>query len=76
MFQRSYIAPPGTPPEQVAILRTAFDATMKDDGFLADAEKMRLSITPLSGSKVQELIERLYKTPNALVERAKTAIKP
>ena len=76
VFQRSYIAPPGTPAEQINILRTAFDATMKDGDFLADAEKMRLSITPLSGAKVQELIERLYKTPKALIERAKTVIKP
>src|SRR6266850_4705869 len=75
VFQRSYIAPPGTPAEQINILRTAFDATMKDVDFLADAEKMKLSITPLSGIKVQELIERLYKTPKDFVERAKTVIK-
>ena len=76
VFQRSYIAPPGTPAEQINILRTAFDATMKDTDFLADAEKMKLSITPLSGAKVQELIERLYKTPKDFVERAKAVIKP
>jgi tripartite-type tricarboxylate transporter receptor subunit TctC len=76
VFQRSYIAPPGTPAEQIGILRTGFDATMKDEAFLADAEKMRLSITPLSGAKVQELIDRLYKTPKALVDRARTVIKP
>jgi tripartite-type tricarboxylate transporter receptor subunit TctC len=76
VFQRSYIAPPGTGAEQIGILRTGFDATMKDEAFLTDAEKMRLSITPLSGAKVQELIDRLYKTPKALVDRAKTVIKP
>ena len=76
VFQRSYIAPPGTPAEQINILRTAFDATMTDADFLADAEKMKLSITPLPGAKVQELIERLYKTPKDFVERAKAVIKP
>jgi tripartite-type tricarboxylate transporter receptor subunit TctC len=76
VFQRSYIAPPGTPAEQINILRAAFDATMKDAEFLADAEKMKLSITPLPGTKVQELIERLYKTPKDFIERAKAAIKP
>jgi tripartite-type tricarboxylate transporter receptor subunit TctC len=76
VFQRSYIAPPGTPAEQIAILRAAFDATMADPDFLADAEKMKLSITPLPGAKVQELIERLYKTPKDFVERAKAVIKP
>ena len=37
---------------------------------------MKLSITPLPGAKVQELIERLYKTPKDFVERAKAVIKP
>jgi len=76
VFQRSYIAPPQTPPEVLGILRTAFDATMKDPAFLADAEKMKISITPLAGGKVQDLIGRLYSTPREFVERAKVVIKP
>jgi tripartite-type tricarboxylate transporter receptor subunit TctC len=76
VFQRSYIMPPGTPAAQVGILRTAFDATVKDPQFLADAAKMKISITPLSGVKVQELITRLYKTPKDLVEQARAAIRP
>ena len=39
VFQRSYIVPPGTPAEQIKILRTAFDATMQDPEFLADARE-------------------------------------
>src|SRR5215813_13197072 len=76
VFQRSYIAPPQTPPEVLGILRTAFDASMKDPAFLADAEKMKISITPLAGGKVQDLITRLYSTPREFVERAKVVIKP
>ncbi len=76
VFQRSYIAPPGTPAEQIAILRSAFDATVADPAFLADAEKTRIAIEPLSGAKVQDLVARLYASPKALVERAKQAIKP
>jgi tripartite-type tricarboxylate transporter receptor subunit TctC len=76
VFQRSYIAPPGTPAEVVGLLRTAFDATMNDPKFQADAQKMKIAIAPLSGSKVQDLIQRLYATPRDLVERAKNVIKP
>jgi hypothetical protein len=76
VFQRSYIAPPQTPAEVLGILRTAFDATMKDPAFLADAEKMKISITPLNGGKVQDLIGRLYSTSREFVERAKLVIKP
>ncbi len=76
VFQRSYIVPPGTPPEQVKILRTAFDATVKDPQFLADAAKMKISITPLSGQQVQDLVAKLYATPRDFVERARAAVKP
>jgi tripartite-type tricarboxylate transporter receptor subunit TctC len=76
VFQRSYIAPPQTPAEALAILRAAFDATMKDAAFLADAEKLKISIAPLSGGKVQDVIARLYATPKEFVERAKVVIKP
>ncbi len=76
IFQRSYIAPPGTPAEQIATLRTAFDATMSDPQFLADAEKARIAITPLSGAKVQDIVQKLYATPKSIVERAKQVIKP
>jgi tripartite-type tricarboxylate transporter receptor subunit TctC len=76
VFQRSYIVPPGTPAEALDILRKAFDATMADPQFLADAEKMKISITPLGGAEVQDLIKKLYATPKDFVERAKTVIKP
>src|SRR5215831_901761 len=76
VFQRSYIAPPQTPAEALAILRAGFDATMKDAAFLADADKLKISIAPIQGGKVQDLIARLYATPKEFVERAKVVIKP
>jgi tripartite-type tricarboxylate transporter receptor subunit TctC len=76
VFQRSYIVPPGTPQQQVKILRSAFDATVTDPQFLNDAAKMKLSITPLSGQQVQDLVAKLYAAPRELVERARTVIKP
>ncbi len=76
VFQRSYIAPPGTPPEQLAVLRTAFDATMADKAFLEEAAKLRVDILPLSGGKVQDLVQKLYATPKDIVEQARRAINP
>jgi len=49
---------------------------MKDEQFLADAVKMKISITPLSGQQVQDIVTKLYATPRDLVERARTVIKP
>jgi tripartite-type tricarboxylate transporter receptor subunit TctC len=76
VFHRSYIAPPETPPAQLEVLRAAFDKTMTDPQFLADAEKMRIDIEPLPGAKVQEVVQGLYATPKAIVERARKAIRP
>lgn len=76
VFQRSYIAPPGTPAEQVKTLRSAFDATVVDPQFLADAETTRIAIQPLSGAKVQEIVAKLYATPKTIVERARQVIRP
>ena len=75
-FSRPYLVGPGTPPELVTILRTAFDATMRDPQFLADAEKGRLDVSPLSGAKVQELVQAFYATPKDIVEKARAAIRP
>ena len=75
IFHRSYIAPLGTSPQQIEILRKAFDDTMKDPQFLADAERMRIDIDPLPGTKVQEVVMRLFATPKEIVERARKAIR-
>jgi tripartite-type tricarboxylate transporter receptor subunit TctC len=76
VFMRSYIAPPGTPPDQIAMLRTAFDKTVKDKDFLDDAARMHIEIDPLSGTQVQDLVAKIYATPNDIVAQAKRAIKP
>ncbi len=49
---RPFFMPPGTPPERVAAIRQAFELTMKDAGFLAEAAKGQLDVAPLSGDDV------------------------
>jgi tripartite-type tricarboxylate transporter receptor subunit TctC len=76
VFGRPYLAPPGVAAEPLAILRTAFAATLQDKEFLADAERTRIDVVASSGERVQQLVEQLYATPKATVERAKELIKP
>ena len=76
VFQRSYIAPPGLPAELLETLRSAFDATMRDQDFLHDAETIRIDISPLPGAKVQELVQKIYAAPKDVVARARQAINP
>jgi hypothetical protein len=76
VFQRSYIAPPEIAAAPLGILRTAFDATMADAQYLAEAKKLRIDIAPLSGAKVQEIVQKLYATPPNIVQAARAAIRP
>jgi tripartite-type tricarboxylate transporter receptor subunit TctC len=73
VFQRPYFVPPGTPAAQLATLRAAFDATMADPQFRADAERLHIDIEPLPGAKVQEVVQKLYATPKEIVEQARKA---
>ena len=68
---RPYIAPKAAPADRLAALRTAFDATMKDPEFLADAAKQRLLVTPMTGAEVESFIKDLYQTPADVVAAAK-----
>jgi len=45
-ISRALVTTPDTPPERVAALRRAFDATMRDPEFLADADKSQMDIVP------------------------------
>lgn len=75
-FHRPFVLPPGTPAERVAILRTAFMATLSDPEFLADAGKMKLSIGPKDGPTVAKLVADLYASPPELVAKMRRALKP
>ncbi len=75
-FERPLLVRAGTPPELVNILRAAFDATMRDPQFLADAEKAQLEISPSPGTRVQELVQAFYATSKDIVEKGRAAIRP
>jgi tripartite-type tricarboxylate transporter receptor subunit TctC len=67
---RPYLAPPGVPDDRRTALRRAFDVTMKDPAFLADAAKVRLDISPIAGDAIDRFLQDVYSTPRPLVERA------
>jgi tripartite-type tricarboxylate transporter receptor subunit TctC len=73
-YARPYFLPPGVPPERVQALRRAFDATMKDPAFLADAAKVQLELSPMPGEEMQALVGELAGTPAAVVERVRKAL--
>src|SRR5262245_13693337 len=72
---RPFVAPPGLPPERLKMLREAFDATMKDPEFIAEAQRNRLQLEPEDGEHLAALVTRIYATPKAIVDRIGSLIK-
>jgi tripartite-type tricarboxylate transporter receptor subunit TctC len=72
LIGRPYIVPKAVPADRFAALRGAFDATMKDPEFLADAAKQRLTVTAMTGPEVEGFIKDLYQTPPDVVTAART----
>jgi tripartite-type tricarboxylate transporter receptor subunit TctC len=67
---RPFLAPPGVPADRAEALRRAFMDTMNDRDFLADAESSQFEITPVSGERVQMLVNEIYGTPSEIGRKA------
>jgi len=73
---RPFVLSPGTPKDRVRLLRKAFTATMSDPGFLADAEKSNLDVSPLTGEELEKTVHGLLKTSPALLAKLKQILAP
>ncbi len=71
---RTYTLPPGTPKDRVQVLRRAFNATLKDPEFVAEAKKSRLNIGPIPVEDIEKDINGLFKLDPALVGRLKDVL--
>ena len=74
-YGRPYFLPPDVPVERVAALRRAFDGTMKDPAFVAEAAKLQFDVDPLTGEQVQVLVAQLAATPREVVARVRAALE-
>jgi tripartite-type tricarboxylate transporter receptor subunit TctC len=68
-LSRPFAAPPGVPPDRAKALQDAFLAAHKDPGYLADAEKLGIDVSPIGGQEVLGLIGRIAKTPPDQLKR-------
>src|SRR5262245_50009815 len=73
-ISRALVTTPGVPAERVAALRRAFDATMKDPQFLAEAEKSKMDIQPMTGEDAQVIADSIANTPAEVVNYAKDVL--
>jgi tripartite-type tricarboxylate transporter receptor subunit TctC len=72
---RPFFLPPGVPDDRVAALRAAFDATMKDAAYLAEADKLRIDVDPMNGSDLAAFVVQVSRTPADTVERVRKALE-
>jgi tripartite-type tricarboxylate transporter receptor subunit TctC len=71
---RPFAAPPDLPEDRKAALRTAFDRTMVDAEFLAEAKQRGLEVNPVSGAEIDKLVSELYSTPADIVAELRAII--
>ena len=74
-YGRPFFLPPNVPAARVEALRRAFDATMKDPAYLAEADKLKIEVEPLTGEQVAALVEQVSRTPAETVARVRTAME-
>lgn len=66
---RPFFVRPGVPEERVKTLREAFMGVLTDAGFVKQAERMRLEISPSSGEEVQSLVGKVFASPPAVLKK-------
>ena len=66
------VAPPGLAPQVLATLRAAYEATMRDPAFVAEAKRTKSEIDPLDGAALAKLNTDVFETPPEIIKLAKT----
>jgi tripartite-type tricarboxylate transporter receptor subunit TctC len=74
-FGHPMMAPPGTPIDRVRILRNAYAKALKDPDLIAEAQKGRWDIEPVSGEELQTLADRIMVQPPAVVNQVKKILR-
>jgi hypothetical protein len=69
-LSRPLLAPPDVPAERIALLREAFDRTVRDPAFLDDAKRSGMDIKPISGAAMQALVDSVVHSSPADVAAA------
>jgi len=67
----AFFTTPAVAPDRLTALRRAFDATMKDPEFLAEADKLRLGVSPMTGEELQKLVAQVSGLTPALLEKVR-----
>jgi tripartite-type tricarboxylate transporter receptor subunit TctC len=75
-FGKIYVVPPGTPPDRAAALEAAFSKTFEDKEFLAESEKGRLEIDPVSAQQAHALITEFMGMSTEVKNKLAKMLRP
>jgi len=64
-----FAAPPDIPPERARVLQTAFAAMCRDKGFVEEAERLGIDMSPIDGDAILTLLARTAATPKDVIAR-------
>jgi tripartite-type tricarboxylate transporter receptor subunit TctC len=70
-----YSFPPATPKDRVQIFRRAFQATLKDVEFVAEAKKGNFELDPVAGEELEKIVNGFFKADPATVNRLRELLK-
>jgi len=68
--------PPGVSRDRVRAVEAAFLKTLKDPEFVAEAEKARMTLNPIPGATLRNMIVEGLSMPAALKEKFKPILAP
>ena len=72
---RGFMMPPAVPKDRVQAMRRAFDKVMKDPAFLTEAKKRRLIVEPMTGEKLQGIVDNVVGASPQIIKRAKQVLE-
>jgi tripartite-type tricarboxylate transporter receptor subunit TctC len=72
---RAFALPPGVPADRVTALRAAFDATIADKAFIAEADKTKVEVRPATAKEMEPALQKLLGAPPAVVDKAAAILK-
>jgi len=75
LIARPFAAPPDVPGERARILRQAFDATMQDPQFLAEAKSLNLDVSPVGAAEIEAQLKEIYASPPEIAKLASDLVR-
>lgn len=71
---RPFVLPPGVPEDRVALLRQAFDETVRDPAFIRDAQMQGMSVNGINGEELTAIIAAAYDAPEDVIAETAAAL--